>query len=91
MSIIDKGEVKYTGKPHEAIELLKGKIWKKSVTKGEENQFQDNYTVLSTRLADGMIDIHVFSDKNPGAFDRTDPDLEDVYFAAIKNCLPLNN
>jgi len=91
MSIIDKGEVKYTGKPAEAIELLKGKVWKKSVTKGEEEQFQENYLVLSTKIVDGMIDLHVCSDNNPGAFIWAEPDLEDVYFAAIKNCLPITN
>lgn len=91
MSIIDKGEVKYSGKPQKAIELLKGKVWKKSITKGEESQFQDNYPVLSTRISDGMVDIHIFSDTNPGAFENTSPDLEDVYFAAIKNCLPISN
>ncbi len=91
MSIIDKGEVKYTGKPYEAMELLKGKIWKKVVTKSEESQFTDNYTILSSRLSDGMVEIHVFSESSPGAFDKTAPDLEDVYFAAIKNCLPTAN
>ncbi len=91
MSIIDKGEVKYTGKPLEAIELLKGKVWKKVVTKSEESQFTDNYTILSSRLSDGMVEIHVYSESNPGVFDKTAPDLEDVYFAAIKNCLPVAN
>ncbi len=85
MSIIDKGEVKYTGKPHEAIELLKGKIWKKTITKGEESTYGENYKILSGKHTDGMIDIHIYSDKSPGVFERTEPDLEDVYFAAIHN------
>jgi ABC-type multidrug transport system ATPase subunit len=91
MSIIDKGEVKYAGKPNEAIDLLKGKVWKTTITKGEENQFNNNYTVLSSRLTDGMVEIHIYNDNNPGAFEPTTPDLEDVYFAAIKNCLPIAN
>jgi ABC-2 type transport system ATP-binding protein len=91
MSIIDKGEVKYTGVPHQAIELLKGKVWKKSITKGEESEYNENFSVLSSRLTEGMIEIHVFSEKSPGVFEQTRPDLEDVYFAAIKNCLPAAN
>jgi ABC-2 type transport system ATP-binding protein len=89
MSIIDKGEVKYAGKPNEAMELLHGKVWKKSITKGEEKQFNENYKVLSSRLSDGMVEIHIYSENNPGAFESTAPDLEDVYFAAIKNCLTI--
>jgi ABC-2 type transport system ATP-binding protein len=91
MSIIDKGEVKYTGKPHEAIELLKGKVWKKTISKVEESQFNENFNILSSRISDGLVEIHVYSQDSPGAFEQTAPDLEDVYFAAIKNCLPLAN
>ena len=85
MSIIDKGEVKYTGKPQDAIDLLKGKVWKKTITKGEETTYVESFNILSSKHADGMIDIHVYSEKSPGVFDRTEPDLEDVYFAAIHN------
>lgn len=91
MSILDKGEVKYSGKPHEAMELLKGKVWKKTITKGEESQYKENFEVLSSRLTDGMVEIHVFSKSSPGVFENTAPDLEDVYFAAINNCLPTAN
>lgn len=90
MSIIDKGVVKYTGRPLDALNLLKGKVWKKIITKSEENQFADTYGILSSRLSDGMVEIHVYSEQNPGAFEKTDPDLEDVYFAAIKNCLTVS-
>ncbi|MBN1952900.1 MAG: ABC transporter ATP-binding protein [Bacteroidales bacterium] len=88
MSIIDKGVVKYTGRPLDALETLRGRVWKKTVTKMEESQFDETYRILSSRLADGMIEIHVFSDNNPGVFEKTKPVLEDVYFAAIKNYLP---
>lgn len=88
MSIIDKGVVKYSGKPHEALDLLKGKVWKKTITKGEESQYKENFKILSTRLVDGMVEIHVYSESSPGVFEKTSADLEDVYFAAINNYLP---
>lgn len=88
MSIIDKGEVKFNGRPLDAIDMLKGRVWKKTVTKAEEKQYNETYTVLSGRLADGMVEIHVLSENNPGAFESAVPDLEDVYFAALKNSLP---
>lgn len=90
MSIIEKGVVKYTGRPLDALELLKGKVWKKIITKSEENQFVDSYNVLSSRLSDGMVEIHIHSNHNPGVFEKAEPDLEDVYFAAIKNCLTVS-
>ncbi len=90
MAIIDKGELKYLDKPGKAIEKLKGKVWEKTIAKVEESQYLENYKVLSTKLNEGMIDIHVLSDESPGVFDRATPDLEDVYFAAIKNYITLN-
>jgi ABC-type multidrug transport system ATPase subunit len=87
MAIIDKGEVKYQGKPAEAIDLLKGRVWKKTITRAEEKQYNESCTILSSRLTDGMAEIHVLSENNPGSFESTTPDLEDVYFAALKNSL----
>jgi hypothetical protein len=90
MAIIDKGELKYIDKPGKAIQKLKGKIWKKTIAKVEESQYNENYKVLSTKINEGMIDIHVLNDESPGVFERAVPDLEDVYFAAIKNYITLN-
>ncbi|MBN1598663.1 MAG: ABC transporter ATP-binding protein [Bacteroidales bacterium] len=91
MSVIDKGELKYTGKPSEATEQLRGKIWEKVITRGEESEFQEKYTVLSSRLTEGMVEIHIYSDHNPGTFEPVKPDLEDAYFAILKNCIQNKN
>ena len=40
--------------------------------------------VISSRVMDGKLAIHVHSDNNPGAgFEGVTPDLEDVYFSNI--------
>jgi len=90
MSIISKGEVKYIGKPREAVGLLRGKVWKKTITKGEEKSYKESYKILSGKFADGMVDIHVYHDENPGVFEPAVPELEDVYFAAIHNYISNN-
>lgn len=90
MAIIDKGELKYVDTPGKAIEKLKGKVWQKTIAKVEESQYLENYKVLSTKINEGMLDIHVLSNQSPGVFERVNPDLEDVYFAAIKNYITLN-
>ena len=47
--------------------------------------YQQRYTVLSTRLVGGQPLIHVYSDARPeDGFEPVDPDLEDVYFQRLR-------
>jgi hypothetical protein len=42
------------------------------------------HAVISTKLLAGRTVVHVFSDAAPGpGFERTETDLEDVYFATM--------
>jgi len=90
MAIINKGEVKYQGKPEEAITTLKGKIWKKQVSKAEADAWSEKYQVISSKLSDGMVDLHIWSEDRLDGFDTVNPDLEDVYFSVINGYLSLN-
>jgi hypothetical protein len=41
--------------------------------------------VISTKRVAGRVAVHVHADARPGAsFEEVTPDLEDVYFLAIK-------
>ena len=85
MAIIDKGRVLFAGRPDDALSSIKGKIWKKPVSKQEVLQHQDQYPVISTRMVAGMPLVHVFSESVPGdGFEKIDGDLEDVFFTHIK-------
>lgn len=85
MAIISRGEVLLTGQPHEALASLSGRIWRKSVSKSELAQFQQEHTVLSSRLVAGQPMIHVLADDAPGAgFEAIAPNLEDVYFGKLR-------
>ncbi len=85
MAIISRGEVLLTGQPHEALASLSGRIWRKSVSKSELAQFQQDHTVLSSRLVAGQPMIHVLADDSPGAgFEAIAPNLEDVYFGKLR-------
>lgn len=90
MAIINKGEVKYQGKPEKAITTLKGKIWKKQVSKAEADAWSEKYHVISSKLSDGMVDLHIWSEDRLDGFDTVNPDLEDVYFSVINGYLSLN-
>ncbi|GAB4236660.1 MAG: ABC transporter ATP-binding protein [Ekhidna sp.] len=84
MAIINQGTVLYQGNPLRAIEEVNGKVWKKSIEKGELENYQNEYHVISDRLIAGKPEIHVLSDVQPDpSFDGVEADLEDVYFSHI--------
>ncbi|WBA41707.1 ABC transporter ATP-binding protein [Hymenobacter canadensis] len=86
MAIINKGEVLLTGDPLSVMNELKGKVWKKLVEKAELPALQAAHTVISSRLFAGKTVVHVLADSAPDSgFEAVQPDLEDVYFAEIKN------
>lgn len=84
MAIIDKGRLLLSGNPDEALELLKGKIWEKSIAKDDVEKYSNTYSIISSKLVSGKPLIHVFSETNPGeGFHAADADLEDVFFSKI--------
>jgi ABC-2 type transport system ATP-binding protein len=90
MAIIDRGEVKYQGQPFESINLIKNKIWRKQISKAETGAWTDSYKIVSSKLSEGMTDLHIWSDSPLEGFEKVNPDLEDVYFSVINGYLNLN-
>ncbi len=85
MAIIAKGRVLLQGEPQAAIETLKNKVWRRSVNKDALSEYQEKFTVLTTRLVGGKPQINVFSDAQPDdGFHLIEPDLEDVYFLQLR-------
>jgi len=85
MAIISRGQVLLQGEPREAIRSLDGRVWKRTIGKGELGEYQQAMTVLSTRLVGGRTVIHVLSDSRPAdGFEAIAPDLEDVYFGQLR-------
>ena len=86
MAIINKGEVLLTGDPLSVMNSLRGRIWKKLIEKAELPALQASHTVISSRLFAGKTVVHILADGAPDSgFEAVNPDLEDVYFAEIKN------
>lgn len=84
MAIIDQGKLLFYGKPEAAEQQLQGKVWQKSVAKGDLPNLQKHYQVISTKLVAGRPLIHIISDNDPGdGFEAVEPDLEDVFFATV--------
>jgi ABC-type multidrug transport system ATPase subunit len=85
MAIIHRGRVVASGEPLALTERLAGRIWKKLIAKEELARHEAELRVLSTRRLAGKTLVHVHGDARPDpSFEPVVPDLEDVYFHAIK-------
>jgi ABC-type multidrug transport system ATPase subunit len=85
MAIISGGRVLLTGEPRALMNNIQGQVWKKAITKSELGEYERNMAVISVRLYEGKIMIHVASKDSPGSgFEPVDIDLKDVYFSTLK-------
>lgn len=84
MVIMNRGQVLLDGKPSDTIEQIKGHIWKLKIDKAQLEEYKNKYKLISAKIVDGQVLIHVKSDNIPdAAFAAVEPDLEDVYFSNI--------
>ena len=85
MAIIAGGKVLLTGDPARTIDALRGRVWTKIVARDQLAAVQAEHTVISTRLVGGRTSIHVVAAARPDAsFAEVPPDLEVVYFSALR-------
>lgn len=87
MAIMNGGRILKQDKPANSILELEGKLWRKTIDSNELELYENNFSVLSSGYnQDNSISIRVFSNDVPDlSFKPTQPNLEDVYFIALKN------
>lgn len=84
MVIMNRGQVLLDGKPSETIAQMRNTVWKLLIDKSELNTYKEKYKIISAKVVEGRVLIHVKSDVLPdAAFSVVEPDLEDVYFSNI--------
>ena len=84
MAIIDRGEILLEGSPERTVDEIRGRVWRRIVTKEELPSVQSSHAVISTKLLAGRTVVHVYGEEKPGpGFDAVEPDLEDVYFSVM--------
>jgi len=84
MVIMNHGQILLDGSPTETIEQMSHKVWKLLIDKSELSHYKSNYRVISAKVVEGKVMIHVVSDQLPAnGFSSVIPDLEDVYFSKI--------
>ena len=84
LAIIDRGEILLAGAPARVIAEVRGRIWRRSVTREELPALEREHSVISTKLLAGQTIAHVYAEESPGSgFEPVEPDLKDVYFAVM--------
>ncbi|WP_339608236.1 ABC transporter ATP-binding protein [uncultured Roseivirga sp.] len=84
MAIMNLGRIVYNGSPLTVLDDLVGLVWQKQIERGELEQYEANFRVISDKMVAGKPQIHVLSESNPGeGFVSVQPNLEDVFFAKI--------
>jgi ABC-2 type transport system ATP-binding protein len=88
MAIIHQGRVVLTGAPAALASSLRGRIFRKLVTRDEVESWTADHPelpLLRTRRIAGEVAVHVHAQQPPGpGFEAIEPDLEDTYFHAIR-------
>ena len=84
MAIIASGRIVKSGAPLALIESMAGRVWRRTIAKGELDAFRRDHEVIATRLFGGRTVIHVLADAKPGdGFEPVEGGLEDVYFSTL--------
>ncbi|MGB3606162.1 MAG: ABC transporter ATP-binding protein [Psychroserpens sp.] len=93
MAILNGGRILKQTTPSNARKELIGKIWTKIVDRDDLEQNEAEYNVLSSNYnEDNTLNIRVFSDEQPASdFVTSEPQLDDVYFIALKQDEPVRD
>lgn len=84
MAVFNEGTVVVQGHPQELSNSLNEKIFRKRIEKNEIEKYQAEYTVLSTYLRSGNMNVNIYSEVHPGdGFEVVSNNLEDFYFYSI--------
>lgn len=85
MAIINRGQILLEAQPSEAIDELRGRIWRRTVSQSELLALEAEVRVISTKLMAGRRSVHVYADSSPGPeFVPVNPELEHVYFSVME-------
>jgi ABC-type multidrug transport system ATPase subunit len=85
VALVNKGQVVFAGKTSEAVDEMRGKVWKDHVKKTNLEIYREAMNVISERMVAGETYVHVFDNERiaPHAIE-VEPSLEDFYFHRLK-------
>jgi len=87
MAILNGGKILARNTPKEATQQLEGTIWTRIVEREKLEEYEQKYNVISSNYnQDNTLNIRVHSSEKPeDSFVLASPQLEDVYFVALKS------
>jgi ABC-type multidrug transport system ATPase subunit len=87
MAILNGGKILAQGTPEQAVATLQGLIWTKTIDRAELETYEREMNVISSKYnQDNTLNIKVYRESSPDeTFVSAQPQLEDVYFVALKN------
>ena len=84
MAILNQGRIIRWGSPTVLIDSLNGRVWTRKISATDTFTPAPNWTVITSRMAQGDRHLRVLSDACPGeGFAIASPDMSDVYFTAL--------
>ncbi|MFT6065396.1 MAG: ABC-type multidrug transport system ATPase subunit [Paraglaciecola sp.] len=91
MAILNGGKILNHTTPQNATKELEGKIWTKIIQREELEQEEEMYEILSSNYnQDNTLNIRVHATEKPSEeFVASTPQLDDVYFIALKQDEPV--
>ena len=89
MAILNGGKILNQSTPKAATAELSGQIWTKIIEREALEQNEKDFNVISSNYnQDNTLNIRVYSLEKPNeSFVQAEPQLEDVYFVALKKDL----
>lgn len=86
MAILNGGRILKHTTPIEATKEIEGKIWETTVQRDELDLLETTYNVLSSNYnTDNSLNVRVYATTKPNEeFIAVNPQLDDVYFIALK-------
>jgi ABC-type multidrug transport system ATPase subunit len=87
MAIMNGGKILKKMKPADAIKEIENSIWTRNIDRHLLMEMEQSLIVLSSKYNhDNSINIRVYASQKPTSdFEAVTPNLEDVYFIALKN------
>jgi ABC-type multidrug transport system ATPase subunit len=91
MAILNGGKILKHTTPLEATQEIEGTIWTKIVSRDELEEAEKVFNILSSNYnQDNTLNIRVHASEKPGEdFEQGTPQLDDVYFIALKQDEPV--
>ena len=91
MAILNGGQILKHTTPQDATAELQGKIWTKTIQREELDENEAKFNILSSNYnQDNSLNIRVHSSEKPSEdFSAATPQLDDVYFIALKQDEPV--